>query len=58
MDLVSSLIDIKTAVSLRSRRAAKRAKQAKKEAAKNPIDECYENLQCRIDAMEGSDAEY
>lgn len=58
MDLVSSLIDIKTAVSLRSRRAAKRAKQSKQIVQKNPIDESYENLQCGIEALEGKDKEY
>ena len=58
MDLVSSLIDIKTALNLKSRKARATSKKATKVEETNPIDDQYERLNCKIKSVKSSAKEY
>ena len=68
IDLISNLIDIKTAFQIKSKRAAKR-KEAKAKAEKekrekdkaeeaSPIDEDYASLRCKMEPMAASHEDY
>ena len=61
MDLVSSLIDIKTALKMKGRktRAASKTKTQKVEMEEtNPIDDQYEKLNCKIKSVSSTSKEY
>jgi len=54
IELVSNLIDINTAVKLKTRKT----KKVKTKQIPNPIDENYENLNCEIDPLEKESKEF
>jgi hypothetical protein len=54
IELVSNLIDINTAVKLKTRKT----KKVKAKQIPNPIDENYENLNCDIDPLEKESKEF
>jgi len=54
IELVSNLIDINTAVKLKTRKT----KKVKTKQIPNPIDENYENLNCDIDSLEKASKEF
>ena len=61
IDLISNLIDIKTAFQIKSRRAAKK-KEVKATAEKmdipSPIDEDYASLKCSMQPIADSHKDY
>ena len=60
MDLVSDLIDIKTAYSVKSKKtkAKKLVKVGSKIELPNPIDEDFEKLNCKMDLLKATDSEH
>ena len=67
MSLISDLIDIKTAYSVKaepmllrkkSSTNSKKGKKVEVELAQNPIDEDFEKLKCSFDLLSKSDGEY
>lgn len=63
MDLISNLVDIKTAYSLRrrggaSKPAAKKVGNKKQKLEPSLVDQNYDALQCKIEALTKGDKEY
>jgi hypothetical protein len=57
MDLISNLVDIKVAYNLRSK-DSKKVGNKKQKLEPSPIDQNYENLKCKIEALEKNHQDY
>ena len=59
MDLISNLVDIKTAMNLRSKTKKPKVQEKKnKDLEPNPVDENYEALNCKVEPLEAKDKSY